>query len=91
MLPAPHLWFLQNPANTIFRKMIFQTECSNTLACSEVVSNTIISCLQLGFILRFLSPRVPGTRLSGNIDVHPIGIFLNFVLCVIEYKKRKKG
>ena len=42
-----------------------------------VILDTVIADLQFRFVVRFLSPCVPGARLTGNVDVDTVGIFLN--------------
>ena len=76
-LPALGLFLLQNPADALFRQVVSSAQSRNTCACGIVASDTVIPSFQLGFIVRFLSPGVPSSRLAGDVDVHTIGVFLN--------------
>ena len=57
--------------------MVFAAQCSHTYTCGILTADTVIPDLQFRFIVRFLSPGMPGSRLTGNVDVHAVGVLLN--------------
>ena len=77
LLPAQCLLILQNPADALFGQMVSPAQRSNACACGIVISDTVIADLQFRFVVRFLSPFMPGARLPGNVDVYAVGILLN--------------
>ena len=78
LLPALGLKSSQNPADALFGKVVFAAQGLNTYACGMVAADTVVAELQFRFVVRFLSPGVAGSRLAGNVDVHTVGVLLNF-------------
>ena len=78
LCPARGLWIVQNPADALFGQVVFSAQGLNTCTCGVIAADPVIAVFQFGFIGRFLAPGLTGTRLAGNVEIHPVGVLLDF-------------